>query len=110
MRDDGGIKAEMNLACGKSRLESFFAASPVNLFCPRQSTSDLPQLLHFLFISLGLLDPEHAVLFGVLGVEVAYALARKEFRTAIPEVVAVHHPGSSVDLEPVAASLLQALS
>jgi hypothetical protein len=40
----------------------------------------------------------------------SYALARKEFRSALLEVVAFHHPGSAVELEEEAASLLKALS
>jgi DNA-directed RNA polymerase specialized sigma24 family protein len=40
----------------------------------------------------------------------AYALARKEFRSALLQVVAFHHPGSAVELEAEAASLLKALS
>ena len=40
----------------------------------------------------------------------SYALARKEFRSALLEVVAFHHPGSPVELEEEAASLLKALS
>ena len=40
----------------------------------------------------------------------AYALARKEFKAALLEVVAFHHPGSPADLEQEAASLLKALS
>lgn len=40
----------------------------------------------------------------------AYALARQEFRTALLEVVAFHQPGSPVELEQEAASLLKALS
>jgi DNA-directed RNA polymerase specialized sigma24 family protein len=40
----------------------------------------------------------------------AYALARKEFRAALMEVMAFHHPGSPVELEQEAASLLKALS
>ena len=34
----------------------------------------------------------------------------KEFRSALLEVVAFHHPGSAVELEEEAASLLKALS
>jgi RNA polymerase sigma-70 factor (ECF subfamily) len=40
----------------------------------------------------------------------AYALARKEFRAALLEVVAFHQPGSPAEVEREAASLLQALS
>ena len=40
----------------------------------------------------------------------SYALARKEFRQALLDVVAFHHPGSAVELAEEAASLLKALS
>jgi DNA-directed RNA polymerase specialized sigma24 family protein len=40
----------------------------------------------------------------------SYAVARKEFRSALLEIVAFHHPGSAVELEDEAASLLKALS
>src|SRR6516165_4058011 len=40
----------------------------------------------------------------------AYALARKEFRAALLEVVAFHHPGSSETLEQEATDLLKALA
>jgi hypothetical protein len=40
----------------------------------------------------------------------AYALARQEFRAALVEVVAFHQPGSPVQVEQEAASLLKALS
>jgi DNA-directed RNA polymerase specialized sigma24 family protein len=40
----------------------------------------------------------------------AYALARQEFKAALLEVVAFHQPGSPVELEEEAASLLKALS
>jgi DNA-directed RNA polymerase specialized sigma24 family protein len=40
----------------------------------------------------------------------AYALARQEFRAALLEVLAFHQPGSLVELEQEAASLLKALS
>ena len=40
----------------------------------------------------------------------AYALARQEFRAALLEVVAFHQPGSPVEVEQEAASLLKALS
>jgi hypothetical protein len=40
----------------------------------------------------------------------AYALARKEFRAALLEVVAFHHPGRPDALEQEAAGLLNALS
>jgi RNA polymerase sigma-70 factor (ECF subfamily) len=39
-----------------------------------------------------------------------YARARQEFREALLEVVAFHHPGSPADVEQEAASLLEALS
>ena len=39
----------------------------------------------------------------------AYALARQEFKAALLEVVAFHQPGSPVELEEEAASLLKAL-
>src|SRR5262249_6978888 len=50
--------------------------------------------------------------WGVSAAELhhAYALARQEFRAALLEVVAFHHPGSSADVEQEAASLLKALS
>jgi DNA-directed RNA polymerase specialized sigma24 family protein len=40
----------------------------------------------------------------------AYALARQEFRAALLAVLAFHQPGSPVELEQEAASLLKALS
>jgi len=40
----------------------------------------------------------------------SYALARKEFRSALLELVAFHHPGSAVALEEEAARLLKVLS
>lgn len=40
----------------------------------------------------------------------AYAVARQEFRGALLEVVAFHHPGSSAEVEQEAADLLRALS
>lgn len=40
----------------------------------------------------------------------AYALARWEFRAALLEVVAFHHPGSPREVEKEAAGLLRALS
>jgi len=40
----------------------------------------------------------------------AYAKARQEFRAALLEVVAFHHPGSPAEVEQEAASLLKALS
>ncbi len=40
----------------------------------------------------------------------AYALARQEFRAALLEVVAFHHPSSPAEVEQEAASLLGALS
>jgi len=45
-----------------------------------------------------------------LGVVRAYALARQEFRAALLEAVAFHQPGTPVELEEEAASLLKALS
>jgi RNA polymerase sigma-70 factor (ECF subfamily) len=39
-----------------------------------------------------------------------YAVARKEFREALLEVVAFHHPGSAAEVETEAAGLLKALS
>jgi predicted DNA-binding protein (UPF0251 family) len=39
-----------------------------------------------------------------------YAVARKEFKAALLEVVAFHQPGTPVELEEEAASLLKALS
>ena len=44
------------------------------------------------------------------GLHHAYALARQEFKAALLEVVAFHHPGSPADVEQEAASLLAALS
>jgi RNA polymerase sigma-70 factor (ECF subfamily) len=40
----------------------------------------------------------------------AYAKARQEFKAALLEVVAFHHPGSAAEVEQDAASLLAALS
>jgi RNA polymerase sigma-70 factor (ECF subfamily) len=40
----------------------------------------------------------------------AYAKARQEFRAALLEVVAFHHPGSPAEVEQEAASLLKALA
>jgi hypothetical protein len=40
----------------------------------------------------------------------AYALGRQEFRAALLEVVAFHHPGSPAEVEQEAASLLRAQS
>jgi RNA polymerase sigma-70 factor (ECF subfamily) len=40
----------------------------------------------------------------------AYALARREFKAALLEVVAFHHPGSPAEVEQEAARLLQALA
>ena len=40
----------------------------------------------------------------------AYALARQEFRAALLDVVAFHHPGSPAEVEQEAAGLLKALS
>ena len=53
-----------------------------------------------------------AVRWGVpaAGLHHAYALARKEFKAALLEVVAFHHPGSRAEVEQEAASLLKALS
>jgi RNA polymerase sigma-70 factor (ECF subfamily) len=53
-----------------------------------------------------------AVRWGVpaAGLHHAYALARKEFKAALLEVVAFHHPGSPAEVEQEAASLLTALS
>ncbi len=44
------------------------------------------------------------------GLHHAYALARKEFKAALLEVVAFHHPGSAAEVEQEATSLLKALS
>ncbi|MFO0845961.1 MAG: sigma-70 family RNA polymerase sigma factor [Gemmataceae bacterium] len=44
------------------------------------------------------------------GLHHAYALARQEFKAALLEVVAFHHPGSPAEVEQEAASLLKALS
>jgi RNA polymerase sigma-70 factor (ECF subfamily) len=44
------------------------------------------------------------------GLHHAYAKARQEFRAALLEVVAFHHPGSPSDVEQEAAGLLKALS
>ena len=44
------------------------------------------------------------------GLHRAYALARKEFRAALLEVVAFHHPGSPAEVEREAAGLLRSLS
>jgi RNA polymerase sigma-70 factor (ECF subfamily) len=40
----------------------------------------------------------------------AYTLARQEFRTALLEVVAFHHPGSPAEVEQEAAGLLRSFS
>jgi RNA polymerase sigma-70 factor (ECF subfamily) len=50
--------------------------------------------------------------WGVAAAELhhAYALARQEFRAALLEVVAFHHPGGPAEVEQEAASLLTALS
>jgi RNA polymerase sigma-70 factor (ECF subfamily) len=40
----------------------------------------------------------------------SYALARKEFRSALLDVIAFHQPGSAVELEEEASNLLKALS
>jgi RNA polymerase sigma-70 factor (ECF subfamily) len=44
------------------------------------------------------------------GLHHAYALARQEFKAALLEVVAFHHPGSAAEVEQEAADLLKALS
>jgi RNA polymerase sigma factor (sigma-70 family) len=44
------------------------------------------------------------------GLHRAYALARQEFKAALLEVVAFHHPGSPAEVAQEAASLLQSLS
>src|SRR5262245_30971633 len=44
------------------------------------------------------------------GLHRAYARARQEFRAALLEVVAFHHPGSPAEVEQEGASLLKALS
>jgi RNA polymerase sigma-70 factor (ECF subfamily) len=44
------------------------------------------------------------------GLHHAYALARKEFRAALLEVVAFHHPGNPAEVEEEAAGLLKSLS
>jgi RNA polymerase sigma-70 factor (ECF subfamily) len=44
------------------------------------------------------------------GLHHAYALARKEFKAALLEVVAFHHPGSLAEVEQEAGNLLKALS
>jgi RNA polymerase sigma-70 factor (ECF subfamily) len=44
------------------------------------------------------------------GLHHAYALARQEFKAALLEVVAFHHPGSLAEVEQEAANLLKALS
>ena len=53
-----------------------------------------------------------AVRWGVpaAGLHHAYALARREFRAVLLEVVAFHHPGSPAEVEQEAAGLLKALS
>ncbi len=53
-----------------------------------------------------------AELWGVpaAGLHHEYALARQEFKAALLEVVAFHHPGSPAEVEQEAAGLLQALS
>jgi RNA polymerase sigma factor (sigma-70 family) len=50
--------------------------------------------------------------WGVAAAELhhAYAKARQEFRAALLEVLAFHHPSSRAELEQEAASLLKALS
>jgi DNA-directed RNA polymerase specialized sigma24 family protein len=44
------------------------------------------------------------------GLHHAYALARKEFKEALLEVVAFHHPGTSAEVHREAADLLKSLS
>jgi DNA-directed RNA polymerase specialized sigma24 family protein len=44
------------------------------------------------------------------GLHHAYALARKEFKAALIEVVAFHHPGTPAELEQEMAGLLKSLS
>lgn len=44
------------------------------------------------------------------GLHHAYALARQEFKSALLQVVAFHHPGTPAEVEQEAASLLKALS
>jgi RNA polymerase sigma factor (sigma-70 family) len=44
------------------------------------------------------------------GLHRAYARAREEFRRALLQVVAIHHPGTPAEVEEEAASLLKALS
>jgi RNA polymerase sigma-70 factor (ECF subfamily) len=44
------------------------------------------------------------------GLHHAYALARQEFKAALLEVVAFHHPGSPAEVEQEAAGLLKAIS
>jgi len=46
----------------------------------------------------------------VAGLHHAYAVARQEFKAALLEVVAFHQPGTSAEVEQVAASLLLVLS
>jgi RNA polymerase sigma-70 factor (ECF subfamily) len=50
--------------------------------------------------------------WGVVAAELhrAYAKARQEFRAALLEVVAFHHPGSPAEVEQEAACLVKALS
>jgi len=50
--------------------------------------------------------------WGVAAAELhhAYAKARQEFKAALLEVVAFHHPGNRAEVEQEAASLLTALS
>jgi RNA polymerase sigma-70 factor (ECF subfamily) len=50
--------------------------------------------------------------WGIAAAELhhAYAKARQEFRAALLEVVAFHHPGSPAEVEVEAASLLKSLS
>ena len=44
------------------------------------------------------------------GLHHAYALARREFKQALLEVVAFHHPGTAAEVQREAASLLKSLS
>ena len=44
------------------------------------------------------------------GLHHSYALARQEFRAALLEVIAFHHPAGPAELELEASALLQALS
>ena len=44
------------------------------------------------------------------GLHHAYALARREFKEALLEVVAFHHPGTAAEVQREAAGLLKSLS